>query len=207
MRPNRLRRVRCRRCCAWSTAAPRRARRCRGRCPWACRWCRRCTARTAGRSRRRAPGRRARASAISSRQSMVAARERLAGALLALQDDARGRGVFGDVECGVEHRLVVDGARRLDAARRRDDDGRPRVVDARGEFVRGEPAEHHRMHRAEPCARQHRDHRLGHHRHVDDDAVALADAEARAARRRSARSRPAVRGRCRCACEPVTGES
>ena len=60
------------------------------------------------------------------------------------------------------------------------------VVDARREFVRGEPAEHHRVHRAEPCARQHRDHRLGHHRHVDDDAVALADA-------RAARSTPAKR--------------
>ena len=108
---------------------------------------------------------------------VVAARERLARALLALQDHARGRCVFGDVECGVEHRLVVDGSGRLDATRRRHDDGRLRVVDARREFVRGEPAEHHRMHRAEPCAREHRDHRLGHHRHVDDDAVALADAQ------------------------------
>jgi len=107
---------------------------------------------------------------------VVAARERLAGALLALQDHTRGRCVLGDLECGVQHRLVVDGPRRLDAARGRDDDGRSRVVDARREFVCGEPAEYHRMHRAEPCAREHRDHRLGDHRHIDDDAVALADA-------------------------------
>ena len=109
---------------------------------------------------------------------VVAAGERLARPLLALQDDARRWGVLGDLQRGVEHRLVVDGPGRLDATRCRHDDRRLRVVDARREFVRGEPAEHHRMHRAEPCARQHRDHRLGHHRHVDDDSVALADTQA-----------------------------
>ena len=46
---------------------------------------------------------------------VVAARERLARTLFALQDDARGWGVLGDLECGVEHRLVVDGSCRLDA--------------------------------------------------------------------------------------------
>ena len=40
-----------------------------------------------------------------------------------------------------------------------------------------EPAEHHRVHRAEPGAGQHRDDRLRDHRHVDHDPVALADAE------------------------------
>jgi hypothetical protein len=39
--------------------------------------------------------------------------------------------------------------------------------------MRGKPAEHHRMHRADPRAGQHRLQRLGDHRHVDDDAVAL----------------------------------
>ena len=42
--------------------------------------------------------------------------------------------------------------------------------------VRGKAAEHHRMDGAEPRAGEHGDHRLRHHRHVDDDAVALADA-------------------------------
>jgi hypothetical protein len=32
------------------------------------------------------------------------------------------------------------------------------------------------MDRPDPCAGQHYDHRLGHHRHVDDDAVAAPDA-------------------------------
>ena len=108
---------------------------------------------------------------------VVAARERLAWPLLTLQDDARGRGVPGDLERGVEHRLVVDGPGRLNAARRRHDHGGLGVVDPRRELVRREPAEHHRVHRTEPCTREHRDHRLGDHRHVDDDAVALADAQ------------------------------
>ena len=51
------------------------------------------------------------------------------------------------------------------------------VVDAGRELVGGKSAEHHRMDGAEPRAGQHRDHRLRHHRHVDDDAVALGDAE------------------------------
>ncbi len=49
-----------------------------------------------------------------------------------------------------------------------------RVVDAHRELGGGEPAEDHRVHRAEPRAGQHRDDGLGHHRHVDDDPVALA---------------------------------
>ena len=51
------------------------------------------------------------------------------------------------------------------------------VVDAGGQLRRGEAAEHHRMDGADARAGQHGDHRLGHHRHVDDDAVALADAQ------------------------------
>ena len=34
-----------------------------------------------------------------------------------------------------------------------------------------------RMHRADPRAGQHRDHGFRHHRHIEDDAVALGDAE------------------------------
>ena len=47
----------------------------------------------------------------------------------------------------------------------------------RREFFRREAAEHHRMHRADPRAGQHREHRFRHHRHIEDDAVALGDAE------------------------------
>ena len=51
-----------------------------------------------------------------------------------------------------------------------------RVVDARGEARRGEAAEHHRVDRADARAGEHREHRLGDHRHVDQHAVALAHA-------------------------------
>ena len=53
------------------------------------------------------------------------------------------------------------------------------VVDADGELGRGEAAEDDRVDRAEPGAGQHGDERLRHHRHVDDDPVALADAAGR----------------------------
>ena len=55
-------------------------------------------------------------------------------------------------------------------------DLRLRVVDPGRELVRREAAEHHRVHRAEPRAREHRDHGLRHHRHVDEDSVAAPDA-------------------------------
>ena len=87
----------------------------------------------------------------------------------------------------------------LDAAGRRHDDLRLRVVDPRGQLVRGEAAEDHRVDGAEPRAGQHRDDGLRHHRHVDDDPVALADPERRRAPRRTRRPRRAAAGRCRCA--------
>ena len=42
--------------------------------------------------------------------------------------------------------------------------------------LRGKAAEHHRMDGAEPGAGEHGERRFRHHRHVDDDAVALVDA-------------------------------
>ena len=47
------------------------------------------------------------------------------------------------------------------------------VVDPGGEFLGREAAEDERVNGAEPGARQHRDDRLGYHRHVDEHAVAL----------------------------------
>ena len=79
----------------------------------------------------------------------------------------------------VEQRLVGDDPVDLDAARGREDDLRLGVVDAGRQLVRGEPAEHDRMDRADAGAGEHRDRRLGHHRHVDQHAVALDDAEPR----------------------------
>ncbi len=94
----------------------------------------------------------------------------------ALHDDALSRFVCGERDGVVQQRLVVDDSPRLDAAGCRYDHFRLRVVDAHRELVGGEPAEHHRVHRAKARARQHRDHRLGNHGHIDKDAIAFADA-------------------------------
>ncbi len=77
----------------------------------------------------------------------------------------------------VDQRLVGDDPGRLDAAARRDHDGGPGVVDADRQLRRREPAEDHGVDGADAGAGQHRDDGLGHHRHVDHDAVALLDAE------------------------------
>ena len=63
------------------------------------------------------------------------------------------------------------------AAVGRDQEPRAGVLDAILEREGREAAEHHRMHGADARAGMHRDHDLGHQRHVDHDAVALVDAE------------------------------
>ena len=80
------------------------------------------------------------------------------------------------------------------AAVRGDQDLRAAVVDPARQRLRGEPAEHDRVRRADPGAGEHRDRQLRDHRHVDRDPVALRDARARAARwRPSELSRMQVR--------------
>ena len=99
----------------------------------------------------------------------------LGAALLALQHD-HGLGlVLAAVERGIQHRLVLDDPAGLDAAARSHDDGRLGVLDPRGQLGRCEPAEDDRVDGAEPGAGEHRHDRLGHHRHVDHDPVALLD--------------------------------
>ncbi len=49
------------------------------------------------------------------------------------------------------------------------------IVDPGGELVGGEAAEHHRVDGPDTGAGEHRHQRLGHHRHVDDDPVAVPD--------------------------------
>ncbi len=73
---------------------------------------------------------------------------------------------------GLQRRLAT----AAHALVRRDDDGRGRALDAAGERLRGEAAEHDRMHRADPRAGEHRIGRLGDHRQIDRDPVALLDA-------------------------------
>ena len=110
-----------------------------------------------------------------------------------LEDHAAFRLVGGQREGAVEERLVRHGAVHLDAAGRGEDELRLGVVDALGELVRREAAEDDRVDRAEARAGEHRHHRLGDHRHVDEDAVALLDAPP-AERAREARHRVAQLG-------------
>ena len=109
---------------------------------------------------------------------VVPARLQRGGQLRALQDHAVLRGVRGLVQRGVEQRLVRDRARALEPAGGRHDDPRSGVVDAHGQLVRREAAEHDRVDRAQARAREHRHQRLWHHRHVEDDPVAAPDAQA-----------------------------
>ncbi len=80
---------------------------------------------------------------------------------------------FGD------RRIGVGLERHLAAAAQafvgRDDDVRLAVLDAAGERIGREAAEHHRMDRADARAGEHRVRGLRDHRHVDGDAVALRD--------------------------------
>ena len=97
--------------------------------------------------------------------------------LRALQDQA-GLGLCArEFDRLVEQRLVSHHPAGLDAAARRQDDLRLGVVEAGRQFARGEAAEHHRVDRPDAGAGQHGERRLRHHRHVEDDAIALADAE------------------------------
>ncbi len=105
--------------------------------------------------------------------------------------------VAGQLDGAVEQRLVGDDAAGLDAARRRQDGGRLGVLDARGKLRRGEAAEHHRVDGADAGAGQHGDHRFRHHRHVDDDPVALLDPQVLQHARPASPPRRAVRRRCR----------
>ena len=115
--------------------------------------------------------------AAQRRPVVIAAGREFASLLRPLQDDAALRLDARKPDRLVEQRLVLHDAAGLDAAACRKDQFRFGVLDPGREFFRGEAAEHHRMHRADARAGQHREHRFRHQRHVEDDAVALGDAE------------------------------
>jgi hypothetical protein len=108
---------------------------------------------------------------------VVAAGDQRRFRLRTLQDEAGVGLVLRERDRLVEQWLVGDDAAGLEAAACREDHLRLGVVDAGGEFARGEAAEHDRMNRADARAGEHADRCLRHHRHVEDDAVAFADAE------------------------------
>ena len=77
----------------------------------------------------------------------------------------------------VKKRLVGDNAVGFMPAGRADNHLRGGVVDPLRQFGRREAPEHHRMDCAKPRAAQHRDNRLGDHRHIDDHPVTCLHAE------------------------------
>jgi hypothetical protein len=78
----------------------------------------------------------------------------------------------------VDDRLEQVGCAPAEAAVGGDDHLALGVVDAVGQGVGREPAEHHRVGGADAGAGQHGDRQLGDHRHVDGDPVAALDAQA-----------------------------
>ena len=78
---------------------------------------------------------------------------------------------------GVDHRLVRNQLATAHAGIGGDEQPGLRIVDAQRQVVRGEATEHHRMHRTDARAGQHREHGFGHVRHVDHHTVTVTDAE------------------------------
>ena len=85
--------------------------------------------------------------------------------------------VLGKFKSLIKHGLVLNDARAFDSARRRDHDCGGRIINPNRKLIRGEPTEYDGMHRAKPGGGQHRDDRLGHHRHVDDDPISRSHTE------------------------------
>ena len=92
-------------------------------------------------------------------------------------DNTRGGLVAGENDRKIKQGLVFDDPARLDSAARSQNDLGLRVVDAGGELLGGEAAEHHRVHGADARARKHGDDRLGDHRHIDENPVARLNPE------------------------------
>src|SRR5262245_28098650 len=108
---------------------------------------------------------------------MIAARNHARLELRPLQDHAGFGLVLRERDRLVEQRLVGHDAAGLDATARRQDERGLGIVDTGRQLAPRKAAEDDRMHRPDAGAGEHGKHRLRHHRHVDDNAVALLDAE------------------------------
>ena len=193
--PEHLARVRRRRRSACSSAARRRGRRCRGRRPWAgrsCPTCRGCRADRWPRPGRSRPGRRRPWPRPSRGRGRRPARPSPSAA--AGSRSASGRCVACSIAASSSGLYAMTRAPSMPHEADTTTFGSG-VVDAHRQLVGREAAEHHRVDGAQAGAGEHGDDRLGHHRHVDDHAVALARRRARRARRRSGPPRRAARDR------------
>ena len=106
----------------------------------------------------------------------------------------------------VDEALVMHGLAGAHAGIRGEHEFWFRVIDARSEAVRGETAEYDGVNRAEANAGEHRECRLRHHRHVDQDAVALADTLRAQHRRAAVDLCDAIRETCKSWSCPVSVE-
>ena len=107
---------------------------------------------------------------------MIAARRPVDLAAGAAHHEAlldRGAVLQRGIDIGLQRHLLA----AAQALVRGDDDVGIAILDAAGQAVGREAAEHHRMDRADARAGQHGVGRFGDHRHVDGDAVAALDAE------------------------------
>lgn len=93
-----------------------------------------------------------------------------------MHDDAGRRLPSGEINGGVQQRLIGDGATGLQSTGSGDNQLGAGIVNTCGKFLRRKSAEDNRMDRAEPRTGEHGDNSLRHHRHIDDDAVALHNA-------------------------------
>ncbi len=106
----------------------------------------------------------------------VPLRDQLGLGLRPLKEDAVAGLVARLGDRRIEHGLVAHHPARLEAAGGREDQDGLRVVDAGCQLVGRKAAEDDRMDGADAGAGEHGDHRLGHHRHIENDAVAMAGA-------------------------------
>ena len=95
---------------------------------------------------------------------------------LSFVDQDRRRRVVTDRQGLLDGRDVLDPAFGFNATRGRHDHGRLGIVDAAGELPRSEPTEHHRVNRAQTSTREHPDHGLRNHGHVQQNTVPLLHA-------------------------------
>ncbi|KAG1250346.1 hypothetical protein G6F68_012853 [Rhizopus microsporus] len=77
----------------------------------------------------------------------------------------------------IDHRLVRNQLATAHAGIGGNQQFRFRIVDAQRQVMRCKAAEHHRVHRTDARAGEHREHGFGHVRHVDHHAVTMTDAE------------------------------
>ena len=79
----------------------------------------------------------------------------------------------------IDERFIGNESSGLNAARCRQHDLRPGIIDANGQFMRCKPTKHNRVDGAEPRSCKHCNDGLGNHGHVDDHPITFRDAEQR----------------------------